>query len=130
LTPPEPDQSEISPKFIPFEGENDLILFLFQKAIGPAVPDPYRPRSVFSFRNDSFEIGVFDGMILYEHGQPLICGIHGWALGNRPGTQDPFHLQPKIIMKVGCVMLLNNKTKTHGYILIIAQTQGHEKKEI
>jgi len=130
LTLPEPDQNEIPPKSVPFEGENDLIFSLFQEAIGPTVPDSYRPRSVFSFWNDSFEIGVFDGMILYEHGQPLIGRIHGWTPGNRPGTQGPFYLQPKIIMEVGCVMHLNNKPKTHAYNLIIAQAQGLENKEI
>jgi hypothetical protein len=115
LTLPEPEQNEIPPKFFPFEGENDLILFLFQETIGPAVPDSYHPRSVFSFWNDSFEIGVFDGMILYEYGQPLIGRIHGWTPGNRPGTQSPFYLQPKIIMEVGGIMLVHNKAGAHGY---------------
>ena len=55
--------------------------------------------------------GFLPGMmwLFHKHSEPFFRWIHGRPLRNRPGTQDSFHFQTKIVVQVGGVVFVDNK---------------------
>src|SRR5438445_3990852 len=73
------------------------------------VPDHHRSRAILPFRNHTFEVGIFERMVLCPDSQPLICRIHGRPFRHRPGYQDSVNRQPEIIVQAAGVVFLNDK---------------------
>src|SRR5437773_12320858 len=73
------------------------------------IPDHYRPRSVFSFRNDTFEIGIFQRVIFSHRGKPLHAGIKCRSLRHRPRDQHTVNCKAEIIVQMAGIMLLDNE---------------------
>src|SRR5579862_2051468 len=46
-------------------------------------------------------------MILGPHRQPLVLGIEAWPFRHRPAQQNTIPLQAKVVMKPGCIVLLD-----------------------
>ena len=99
-----------------FEMEAALLQFLGWGFVGrrirSAVPYHDRAAAVIARRNGPFEIDVRDGMILHLHGEAFLTFFKRDAFGNGPGFQDPFHLQPKIVMQTGGGVFLDDEAAT------------------
>src|SRR5262249_12371265 len=61
----------------------------------PAVPDDHRSRSVLALRDHAFELQVLERVVLGSHREPLVAGVDGRALGDRPGGEDAVDLEPE-----------------------------------
>src|SRR5207247_8465311 len=73
------------------------------------VPQHDRATSVFPFRNHAFKLRIVYWMIFHVSGEPLHRWIERWSLRNRPGKQHAAPLQPKIVMKMRGLMLLDDE---------------------
>jgi hypothetical protein len=49
-------------------------------------------------------------MIIHHDSEPFIRWVHGRALGNGPGFEDPGDLQPEIVMETGRMMFMNDES--------------------
>ena len=73
----------------------------------PAVPEHDGARSVLALRDDTFEGAVLDGVVLDVHGEPLVAGVEGRALGHGPAEQHAVELEPEIVVEPGRGVLLD-----------------------
>src|SRR5207244_11967841 len=59
--------------------------------------------------NDALERAVIEWMVLDMNCQPLLPRIEARPLRDRPALQDAVELQPEIVMKPACRVLLDHK---------------------
>jgi hypothetical protein len=74
------------------------------------VPDKDRSSAIISLRDDPFEIPIFEGMILHHDREPFFQRVHGRSLWNGPGLEDPGDFEPKIVVKTGGVVFMDDKS--------------------
>src|SRR5258705_9491179 len=77
--------------------------------VAARVPDHHRSGAVLTFGYHALEFGVFERMVLRTDGQMFLGRVHGWALGHRPGYQNPVDRQSEVIMQAAGVVLLDDK---------------------
>ena len=82
---------------------------IFHRNPAAAVPHDHRTGSVIPLRNQSLEIAILQGMILYVDREPFIRSVVRRALGHRPGTEHAVHLQPEIEMQPASGMLVDDE---------------------
>ena len=73
------------------------------------VPEENRSAAVLPFRNDSLETAVLDRVILRLHREPLHRGVETRPLRDGPALQDPSQLEPEIVVKMRCRVLLDHE---------------------
>ena len=93
-------QGPQSPHLVPEKFHFELTPFeLFHRVAGfgqtvlSAIPDDDRARAVVIGRNDSLEVGVFDGVILNVDRQPLLVSSNRRSFRHRPTFQNAVHFQ-------------------------------------
>src|SRR5450432_2823516 len=75
---------------------------------GASIPNHDRTATVSSFRNSALEAAVFDGMILGLHRQALHPRIERGTFGHSPAQKHATELEPKVIVEVARVVLLDH----------------------
>jgi hypothetical protein len=63
------------------------------------VPQEDGSTAVLALGDDALEVTVLERMILDVHRQALVGRIQARALRDSPALQDPFELEPKVIVK-------------------------------
>ena len=79
--------------------------------VGPAVPNHHCAAAVLAFRNDAFEVLVFDRMIFHFHGEMFFASVPGQPFRQRPRFQHFFHLETEIIVQTAGSVFLNHETR-------------------
>jgi len=80
------------------------------------IPDFYCPGPVLPFRYTAGKVNILYGVVFYLDSQTLDSRFKRYALGYRPTLEDALHLQTEIIVKTGCLMLLDNEA---GLLLVL-----------
>ena len=76
---------------------------------GAAIPNQYRPRSIFSLGNHTLEIGIFERVILDLHSEPLYPWIEARSFRQGPTLEHAVELQPEIVVQAPRGMLLDDE---------------------
>ncbi|MEZ5332470.1 MAG: hypothetical protein R2991_10560 [Thermoanaerobaculia bacterium] len=76
---------------------------------GTAVPDDHRAGAVVALGDQPLEVAVLERVVLRLHGEPLLGGIEGRALGYGPGAQDAAHLQTQVVVQAPGRVLLDDE---------------------
>jgi hypothetical protein len=63
-------------------------------------------------------------MILRHHGQAFLRGVEAGALGNRPALEDPFELEPEVVVQPGGRVLLHDEGAPVCRLLLTARLGG------
>jgi hypothetical protein len=79
---------------------------------GAAVPEHDRSGAILFLRDDSFELAVFERMILDMNCEPLVRRIEAWALRDRPALERPVELEPEVVVHATSRMLLDYKAQS------------------
>ena len=77
-----------------------------------SVPDFDLAGTVQALGDVSFKIYVTHWMIIYLNGQSSNTGLRRRAFWHGPTLEYPFHFQPEIIVRTGCMVFLDYKA-TH-----------------
>src|SRR5271170_937930 len=103
----------------PLAIENEFEMAFQQGLVGivqgtplATIPDDHRAAAIFSLRDRAFEIEIFERMVLGSHGQAFVGDHQAWSLRNGPAQQDPFVLEPEIVMQPSGVVLLQDEART------------------
>jgi hypothetical protein len=73
------------------------------------IPHDHGARPVVSRGNEPFEVAILQRMIFHQNRQALVRHVVGGALGNRPGTEHPIHLEAKIEVEIPGGMLVDHE---------------------
>src|SRR5882724_5092887 len=116
-TPSKPARAHQHPRtteFFPAQSKFQLAffqcssyIFLFGKP-GTRVPNHYGSASIFTFRNDTFEITVLQWMVFHLHREPFYGRIERRAFWNCPGQQDAIEFETKVVMQLRSAMFLHD----------------------
>ena len=87
-----------------FSGVTELL-----GVIGAGIPDDHLSRAILALRYDTFEGGVFQGVILGAHGQVVHRRGFGEVFRHRPRHQHAVVLQPEVVVQASGVMLLDDE---------------------
>src|SRR5690606_14342526 len=64
-----------------------------------SIPEDDGPAAVLSLRDRSFEVAIFERMILDMNGESLLAGHEARPLRDSPALQNAVHLQTKIVVQ-------------------------------
>src|SRR5206468_6850761 len=84
------------------------------------VPQHDRAAAIFALRDRPLEGAIVERMVLGTHGKAVFARIEARALGHRPALEHAVELQPKVPVKPGGVVLLDDKA-------VAAFSLGHLK---
>ena len=114
VAPLERDQREASAQLVAVQLEQELavleaVLEVLQGQVGAVVPDGDLASAVVAGRDRALEVRVLHGMVFHLHGEALVLGIHGRALGHRPGLQHVAHFEAEVPMQARGGVLLHHE---------------------
>ena len=106
-TPARPDDREAALQLLAVEGELQFAVGDGLAAVqggrlglpGAPVPDDHVAGAVLLRRDDSFEIEVFDRVVLDVDGHPPDLGVEAWALGDGPRDEDAVDLEAEVVVE-------------------------------
>ena len=81
---------------------------------GSAVPDQHRAGTVLLRRDHTFELPVFERVVLDVHCEALVVGVEARALGHRPAQQHAVELEPEVVVQAGGRVLLDDERQPGG----------------
>ena len=81
-----------------------------------AVPDHDGSAAVLAFRDDAFEVGVFDGVVFDVNGKATLAGIEARTSWNGPAFQDAVEFNAEIVMEPRGVVLLDDENAATGFL--------------
>src|SRR5208282_5612497 len=93
----------------PVKDNLDLFIVPVQSRIPSFIPDPNRPCTIFSLGNCSFKGTVCERMILNCHCKMFLSEGLRNSFGDCPALEHAITFQAQIIVKVACMMFMNNK---------------------
>jgi len=114
------DEHEVAVEALAVEPEFEIafcqaFIRVADRLPGAAVPDHHRTAAIFAFGDDAFEAAIFEWMIFGHDGKPLLGRIETRAFGHRPALQDPIMLEPEIVMRARCCVLLDDEAVALGF---------------
>ena len=75
------------------------------------IPDVDMSRAIVAFGNVSLKLGVFDRVIFYVDGQPLLSYFLRRTLGDGPGCQRSVYLKSEVKVQAASGMSLNHENR-------------------
>ena len=82
--------------------------------VGARVPDNDLARAVLPLRDDAFEGGVGDGVVLGHDGVAADGGVAGGAAGHGPRLHHAADLEAQVVVEAGRVVLLDDEGEGAG----------------
>src|SRR5690606_29575018 len=76
------------------------------------IPEHDRAAAIFALGNGALEAAIVERMVFDAHGETLVGGIIGWALGHRPALEHAIEFDTKIVVETRGVVLLHHETIT------------------
>ena len=87
----------------------ERILATFVRRIHTAIPDDDVACAVLFFRDDAFEGGVIERMVLDLDRQSFLAKLQRWTFRNRPGLEYPVQFESKIVVQPARCVLLHDE---------------------
>ena len=75
------------------------------------VVDGHRPGAVLALGDLAVEVEVLERVVLRAHREPVVLGVVGDAVGDRPGQEHAVVLEPQIPVQRARVMLLDDEPR-------------------
>src|SRR3954447_526092 len=76
-----------------------------------SIPDDHRPGAVLALRDHALPLEVLERMVLGSHREPLVAGIEGGPLRDRPGGEHAVDLEPQVVVLRGGGVLLDREAR-------------------
>src|SRR5690606_22589687 len=105
----EPHQDIAAGKPVSFHHHLDLVLLPDQRLKDPRVPDLHHSRTILSFRYGPLKFRILEWVVLGLNRKVPLPGLLRDPFRDGPRSEHALRLQPQVIMKVRCMMLLHDK---------------------
>src|SRR5277367_2064631 len=101
-------------EFLPFKLEFEMALLQASVWIADGrphapIPDDNRTPAILALGDRSFEIGIFERVVLDGDREALFARDQARAAGHRPALEHAVERQPEIVMEPGSVVFLDNE---------------------
>ena len=99
-----PDQMPAALEFLAVKLELEMALFQAPLRVADrrpcaTIPDDDRATAIFALSDRSFEIGIFQRVVLDRDREALLARIQARASGHRPALEDALQSEPKIVVE-------------------------------
>src|SRR5262249_2554501 len=105
------------------------LLRIAQRLPRAFIPEHHRAATVLSLGNRALKATILKRMVFYLHRETLICRVDVWTFGHGPALEPPAELEPKVVMQMRRIMLLNDVRKPlrPGFRLLALWFRGSTK---
>src|SRR5205807_8042291 len=86
--------------------------------VGAPVPDRHAPGAVAALGDVACEVEVLQGVVFRSHGEVVLAGVGGDALGYGPRRQGAVALEPEVPVEARGVVLLHHETAARGRLSV------------
>ena len=91
------------------QADLDLARLPLEHLVGAAVPDAHRAGAVLALGDLALELEVLERVVLGVHGEAVVLGRLGQAVGDREGDEDAVALQAQVPVQARGVVLLDDE---------------------